>query len=198
MQSPYKPVNPLMIYYDKTESAFIDLRINNKLSAHESIKKIEEIINKYNPAYVFEYEFVDEAFNRKFMNEELISNLASIFSILAIFICCIGMAGLTSFTIEKRTREMGVRKVLGASLTQLVILISHEFTKLVVIALVISIPSTWLLMNNWLQDYAFHTDISIWLFVLVGILILALTFVIVFFNTLKTANANPTKNLRTE
>ncbi len=198
MESPYKPVSPLMIYFDGKHSEFINLRINNKSATDASLKKIEEVINKYNPAFPFEYQFVDEEFNKKFMNEELISKLAAIFSILAIFICCIGMAGLTSYTIEKRAREIGVRKILGASLVQLLILISNEFIKMVSIAFAISIPLTWLLMNKWLQDYPFHTNISAWLFVIVGLLILGLTFLIVFFNTLKTANTNPTKSLRTE
>ncbi len=198
MESPYKPVSPLMIYFDGKHSEFINLRINNKLATDASLKKIEEVINKYNPAFPFEYQFVDEEFNKKFMNEELISKLATIFSMLAIFICCIGMAGLTSYTIEKRAREIGVRKILGASLAQLIILISNEFIKMVSIAFAISIPLTWLLMNKWLQDYAFHINISAWLFVIVGLLILGLTFLIVFFNTLKTANTNPTKSLRSE
>ncbi len=197
MQSPYTPVNPLVVFYNK-RSKCIDVRLKNNQDMHAAIKKIENIVNKYNPVYPFEYEFVDEAFNRKFVSEELISKLATIFSALAIFICCIGMAALTAFTIEKRTKEIGVRKVLGASLTQLVVLISNEFIRLVSVALLISIPLTWFLMNKWLQKYAFHTTISVWLFIIVGLLIIALTFIIVFFNTLKTANTNPTKNLRTE
>lgn len=197
MQSPYAPVSPLVIFFNK-HSKYLDLRLNNQQSTHEGMKKIEAIINKYNPVYPFEYQFADDEFNKKFLNEELISKLSTIFSLLAIFICCIGMAALTAFTIEKRTKEIGIRKVLGASLAQLVILISNEFVKMVSIAFAISIPLTWFLMNKWLQKYAFHTTISLWLFVIVGLLIIALTFLIVFFNTLKTANTNPTKSLRTE
>ena len=197
MQSPYAPVSPLVIFFNK-HSKYLDLRLTDKQSTHDGIKKIENIINTYNPVYPFEYQFANDAFNKKFLDEELISKLATIFSALAIFICCIGMGALTAFTIEKRTKEIGVRKVLGASLTQLVMLISNEFIKMVSIAFAISIPLTWFLMNKWLQKYAFHTSISVWLFVIVGLLILALTFIIVFFNTLKTANTNPTKSLRTE
>ncbi|MEO6303679.1 MAG: FtsX-like permease family protein, partial [Bacteroidia bacterium] len=197
MQSPYTPVSPLVVFFNKN-SKYLDLRLNNKQSTHAGMKRIETIINKYNPVYPFEYQFANDEFNKKFLNEELISKLANIFSALAIFICCIGMAALTAFTIEKRTKEIGVRKVLGASLTQLVILISNEFIKLVSIALLISIPLTWFLMNKWLQKYSFHTSISVWLFVIVGLLIISLTFIIVFLNTLKTANTNPIKSLRTE
>lgn len=197
MQSPYTPVSPLVIFFNK-HSKYLDLRLNNKQCTHDGIKKIETIVNKYNPVYPFEYQFADDEFNKKFSNEELISKLATIFSLLAIFICCIGMAALTAFTIEKRTKEIGIRKVLGASLAQLVLLISSEFVKMVSIAFAISIPLTWFLMNKWLQKYAFHTSISAWLFVVVGLLTIALTFIIVFLNTLKTASTNPTKSLRTE
>jgi ABC-type antimicrobial peptide transport system permease subunit len=197
MQSPYTPVSPLVVFFNK-QSKFLDLRLNNKQSTHDGIKKIETIINKYNPVYPFEYQFADDEFNKKFSNEELISKLATIFSLLAIFICCMGMAALTAFTIEKRTKEIGIRKVLGSSLTQLVILISNEFIKMVSIAFAISIPLTCFLMNKWLQKYAFHTNISLWLFIIVGVIIITLTFLIVFFNTLKTANTNPVKSLRTE
>ncbi|MBC7865750.1 MAG: FtsX-like permease family protein, partial [Bacteroidia bacterium] len=198
MESPFKPVSPLMIYYDDKSSGFINLRLNQAIPAHQSIKYAEAIIKKYNPSYPFEYEFVNEVYNRKFISEELISKLTTIFASLAIFICCIGLAGLTAFTIEKRTRELGVRKVLGASLTQLAKLISREFIQLVSIAFVITIPLTWILMNKWLQNYSFHISINVWVFIAVGFLVLALTLIIVFLNILRTGNKNPIKSLRNE
>jgi putative ABC transport system permease protein len=117
---------------------------------------------------------------------------------LAIFICCIGLAGLASFTIEKRFREIGIRKVLGATVRQLLVLIAKEFLRLVLIAFLIAVPLTWWLMYNWLQKYAYHIDISIWLFGAVGIIILLLTMVVVSLNTLSAATANPVKSLRSE
>jgi ABC-type antimicrobial peptide transport system permease subunit len=117
---------------------------------------------------------------------------------LAIFICCIGLAGLASFTIEKRIREIGIRKVLGASVQQLLFLISKEFLKLVFIAFLIAVPLTWWLMFNWLQKYPYRVDISIALFLLVGFVILVLTLAVVSINTLKAATLSPVKNLRTE
>ncbi len=197
MESPYKPVIPLMILFDKNVDC-LHMRLNKNIPISEAIKKVETTINKYNPVYPFEFEFVDEDFNKKFITEELIGKLTNIFAGLAIFICCIGLAGLTAYTIEKRTREIGIRKVLGASLLQLVSLISNEFIKLVFVAFVITIPITWLLMTKWLQNFDFKVSISVWIFIVVGIVILALTLLIVFLNTLKTANSNPTKNLRTE
>jgi putative ABC transport system permease protein len=198
MESPYKPVNPLMIFCNREMPSCLHMRLNKSLPANESLKKIEAIINKYETVFPFEFEFVNEKFNQKFITEELIGKLTNIFAGLAIFICCIGLAGLTAFTIEKRTREIGIRKVLGATLLQLVSLISNEFIKLVTIAFIITIPITWLLMNKWLQNYDFKITISAWIFVAVGAIIFSLTLLIVFLNTLKTANSNPTKNLRTE
>src|SRR6185503_8954124 len=110
---------------------------------------------KYNPAYPFEYQFADQEFAKKFITEDLISKLTNIFAGLAIFICCIGLAGLASFTIEKRIREIGIRKVLGASVEQLLMLISKEFLRLVLIAFVIAVPLTWWFMHSWLQKYEF-------------------------------------------
>ena len=117
---------------------------------------------------------------------------------LAIFICCIGLAGLASFTIEKRFREIGIRKVLGASVQQLLMLISKEFLKLVLIAFVIAVPLTWWFMNNWLDKYTYRINISIWLFGIVGVIVLLLTLIVVSMNTLRAATSNPVKSLRTE
>ena len=159
---------------------------------------IETIFKKYNPAYPFEYQFVDKEFGKKFLTEDLISKLSNIFAALAIFICCIGLAGLAAFTIEKRIREIGIRKVLGASVQQLLLLISKEFLKLVLIAFVIAVPLTWWFMHNWLQKYEYRTTISVWMFAIVGLVILALTLVVVSTNTISAAMRNPIKSLRTE
>ena len=162
------------------------------------MQSIETIFKKYNPAYPFEYQFVDQEFGKKFLTEELISKITNIFAGLAIFICCIGLAGLASFTIEKRIREIGIRKVLGASVQQLLMLISKEFLKLVFIAFVIAVPFTWWLMSNWLEKYAYRINISTGLFVAVGVLVLLLTLIVVSLNTLRAAVDNPVKSLRTE
>jgi ABC-type antimicrobial peptide transport system permease subunit len=162
------------------------------------LKSTEEVFRKYNPAYPFEYKFVDQEFGKKFITEELISKITNIFAALAIFICCIGLAGLASFTIEKRIREIGIRKVLGASVQQLLLLISKDFLKLVLIAFVIAIPLTWWFMNDWLNKYPYRINISIWLFGIVGAVVLLLTLVVVSLNTMKAAIANPVKSLRTE
>ncbi|MFA6248076.1 MAG: ABC transporter permease [Mucilaginibacter sp.] len=198
MASPYDPVEPLMIYYDPNSSSMVNVRFKDGVNPQAGIKAMEPIFKKYNPQNLFEYRFVDQEFGKKFVTEELISRITNIFAGLAIFICCIGLAGLASFTIEKRFREIGVRKVMGATVQQLLMLISTEFLKLVAIAFLIAVPLTWYLMNNWLQKYAYHITISIWLFAAVGALILFLTLIVVSLNTMRAATANPVKSLRSE
>jgi ABC-type antimicrobial peptide transport system permease subunit len=172
--------------------------LKQSTSPKKALTSIENIFKRYNPSVPFEYKFVDQEFEKKFIAEDLISKLTNIFASLAIFICCIGLAGLASFTIEKRIREIGVRKVLGATVQQLLVLISKEFLKLVLIAFIIAVPLTWWLMSNWLEKYTYRINISIWLFGIVGALVFLLTLIVVSLNTMRAAVANPGKHLRTE
>lgn len=198
MTSPYTPVDPLMIYYTRGGSSYITARLNKGVDPQKAIDLLKGIYSTYSPADIFEYQFVDQEFGKKFATEELIGSLTNIFAGLAIFICCIGLAGLASFTIEKRFREIGVRKVLGATVQQLLMLIATEFLKLVLIAFIIAVPLTWWLMFKWLENYAYHINISIWLFGGVGVVILLLTMAVVSLNTLRAATTNPVKSLRSE
>jgi ABC-type antimicrobial peptide transport system permease subunit len=198
MGSPFEPVDPMMVLFDPYGANAISIRLGNSIQPQKALGSIEKIFKKYNPAYPFEYQFVDQEFGKKFITEELISKLTNIFAGLAIFICCIGLAGLASFTIEKRIREIGIRKVLGATVQQLLLLISKEFLKLVAIAFVIAVPLTWWFMNNWLDKYTYRINISIWLFGIVGVIVLLLTLIVVSLNTMRAAIANPVKSLRTE
>jgi len=198
MGSPFTPVEPLMIYYNPGEANSISIRLNRGSQLQKSMGVIESVFKKYNPSVPFEYQFVDEEFGKKFAAEELISKITNIFAALAIFICCLGLAGLVSFTVEKRVREIGIRKVLGASVSQVLLLVSREFVKLVAIAFFLAIPVAWLFMHNWLDRYEYHTSISIWLFGAVGILMLLLTLFVIVINALKAAVRNPVKSLRTE
>jgi putative ABC transport system permease protein len=198
MTSPFEPAYPMMMVYDPNNSSMNTMRIKTGVPAEKALAVLETVFKKYNPSVPFEYKFVDQEFQKKFITEELISKLANIFSMLAIFICCLGLAGLASFTIERRFREIGVRKVLGASVQQLLILISKEFLKLVAIAFVIAVPLTYWLMTHWLENYKYRVNINLWLFFVVGISMFALTLVVVSFNTLKAAMANPVESLRSE
>ncbi|MBE7168965.1 MAG: ABC transporter permease [Williamsia sp.] len=197
MTSPFEPAYPMLMVYEGNNSSMNNMRIKSGVSVQKAITFLEGVFKKYNPSVPFEYQFVDQEFQKKFITEELISKLTNIFSALAIFICCLGLAGLASFTIEKRFREIGVRKVLGASVQQLLMLISKEFLKLVVIAFVIAVPLTFWLMNGWLQNYKYRISINSWLFVMVGIAMFALALIVVSLNTIKAAMSNPVKSLRT-
>jgi putative ABC transport system permease protein len=198
MTSPYAPVDPLMVYYGDRGSSYITTRLKEGVQPQKAIELFKQLYASYSAADIFEYQFVDQEFGKKFVSEELISHLTNIFAGLAIFVCCIGLAGLATFTIEKRFREIGIRKVLGANVKQLLMLIATEFLRLVLVAFVIAVPLTWWMMHNWLQKYAYHIDISIWMFGAVGALILLLTMVVVSLNTLSAALANPVKSLRSE
>jgi len=198
MESPFKAVDPMLVYFDPRNSNSINIRLKSSVKPQAALKAIEKIFIKYNPAVPFDYKFVDEEFGKKFLTEDLISRITNIFAGLAIFICCIGLAGLASFTIEKRIREIGIRKVMGATLQQLLLLISKDYLKLVGIAFVIATPLAWWFMNDWLEKYPDRITISIWLFGAVGLLILLLALVVVSLNTMKAAIANPIKSLRTE
>jgi putative ABC transport system permease protein len=198
MSNPFTPVDPMMIFFNNNYSSDVSMRLKNGIAPQKAIAAMEKIFNQYNPAYPFEYTFTDQEFGKKFLTEELISKITNIFSGLAIFICCIGLAGLASFTIEKRFREIGIRKVLGATVQQVLVLISKQFLKLVAIAFVIAVPLTWFMMDKWLKKYDFHISISIWLFAAVGFLILLLALIVVSLNTLRAATSNPVSSLRAE
>jgi ABC-type antimicrobial peptide transport system permease subunit len=198
MGSPFEPVDPMMVFFDPNSSGSISIRLNQSMQPQRALQAIETVFKRYNPAYPFEYQFVDQEFAKKFITEDLIRKLTNIFAGLAIFICCIGLAGLVSFTIEKRIREIGIRKVLGASIQSLLLLVSKEFLKLVFIAFIVAVPLTWWLMNNWLEKYTFRINISVGMFGAVGVVVLLLTLIVVGLNTMSTAMQNPVKSLRTE
>jgi len=198
MESPYQPVDPMLVFYNSNESGIISLRLKEGVLPQKALPIIESLFKKYNPAYPFDYQFADAEFGKKFLTEELISTITNIFAGLAIFICCMGLGGLAAFTIEKRFREIGIRKVLGSTVAQILMLISKEFMKLVLIAFVIAVPFSWWLMHNWLEQYTYHINIGIWLFLAVGIIVLMITLLVVGLNTIRAANTNPVKSLRTE
>jgi len=198
MGSPFEPVEPMMVMFDPNGANSVSIRLEPTASLQKAIESIETIFKTHNPTVPFEFQFVDEEFGKKFIAEDLISKITNLFAALAIFICCLGLAGLASFTIQKRFREIGIRKVLGATVQQVLLLISREFLKLVLVAFVIAVPLTWWFMNNWLDKYTYHIQISAWWFGIVGLLILLLTLAVVGLNTIKAAVTNPAKSLRTE
>ncbi len=198
MESPYKPVTPTVFFYDRNWANVITIAIKQGAPIKSSLSKIETVFKKYNPGAPFDYAFNDEDYAKKFADEERIGNLATFFTILAIFISCLGLFGLASFVAEQRKKEIGVRKVLGASTYNLWRMLSKEFALLVIISCVIAIPLAWYYLHGWLQQYDYRTTISFWIFIVSGIGALVITLLTVSFQAIKAAIANPVKSLRTE
>jgi ABC-type antimicrobial peptide transport system permease subunit len=198
MESPYRPVTPTVFLYDRNWASVITVAIKQGAPVKTALSKIETVLRKYNPGAPFDYTFNDEDYAKKFADEERVGNLASFFTILAIFISCLGLFGLASFVAEQRKKEIGVRKVLGASTYNLWRMLSREFAFLVMISCFISIPLAWYYLNNWLKHYDYRTTISVWIFIVSGIGALAITLITVSFQAIKAAIANPVKSLRTE
>jgi ABC-type antimicrobial peptide transport system permease subunit len=199
MESPFEPVRQTMylVNYDAAEY-FICIRINPKMSVSEALGKMENIFKKLIPSVPFDYNFADTEYAKKFSAEERIGNLASFFAALAIFISCLGLFGLASFVAEKRTKEIGIRKVLGATIYNLWQMLSKEFVVLVVVACVIAVPLAYYFLNNWLENYEYRTTISWWVFAAAMGGALLITLLTVSFQAIKAAIANPVKSLRTE
>jgi len=197
-ESPYEPVRPTLFHMMKGSGDFVIVKINPKMSTHNALEKMEAVFKTYNPAQPFDYQFADDEYAKKFGNEERIGKLASSFAILAIFISCLGLFGMASFMAEQRTKEIGVRKVLGASVTGLWALLSKDFVKLVVISLIIATPVAWYFMRGWLMNYPYHTELSWWIFALTALGAVSITLLTVSFQSIKAAMANPVKSLKTE
>ncbi|MEP6846193.1 MAG: ABC transporter permease [Panacibacter sp.] len=198
IESPYTAVRPMLFHLMQYAGNVTLIKLNPEGSARESLSKIESIFKKYNPQQPFDYQFVDEDYAKKFGNEKRIATLSSSFAILAIFISCLGLFGMASFVAEQRTKEIGVRKVLGASVFNLWQLLSKEFVLLVIIALFIAIPLAYYFMHNWLQNYEYRTVLLWWTFTIAASGALLITLITVSFQAIKAAMANPVKSLRTE
>ncbi|WP_336517744.1 ABC transporter permease [Pollutibacter soli] len=198
MQSVYEPVRPMIFVPNEKRVSFANIKIKPEQKASEAIaaiKKVYEQLDNLNP---FTYQFVDEEFAKKFGEEQKIGKLAGFFSGLAIFISMLGLFGLASFVAEKRIREIGIRKVLGASVFSVWQMLSKEFVILVFISLLIATPTAWYFMNQWLQNYQYRTTIAWWIFPATGLAALLITLLTVSFHSIKAALMNPVKSLRVE
>jgi putative ABC transport system permease protein len=174
------------------------VRFKPQADIEKALAKVEAVLKQYNPAYPFSYQFVDDQFNNMFISEELISKLSRTFAILAIFISCLGLFALASYATERRTKEIGVRKVLGASISSITTLLSKDFLKLVVVSCLVAFPLAWWVMHTWLQDYQYRITISWWIFPIAGIVAVLIAILTISFQSIKAAIANPVKSLRTE
>ena len=176
----------------------VTVRIKPTIATSTALAKIEPVFKKYNPGSPFEYKFTDDDYAQKFSDEERIGNLSTFFAILAVFISCLGLFGIASFVAEQRTKDIGVRKVLGASIYNLWRMLSKDFVLLVIISCVIAIPLAWYFLNKWLLNYTYRTEISWWIFIIAAIVAVVIALVTVCFQAIKAAVANPVKSLRTE
>ncbi|GAB3914363.1 ABC transporter permease [Larkinella knui] len=197
-ESPFKPVSPSFFVLNYKAANVIHIKLAPQLSASEALAKVEQVFRSYNPAAPFDYKFVDETYGRKFGHEERIGKLAGVFAGLAILISCLGLFGLASFMAEQRTKEIGIRKVLGASVFTVWQLLSKEFVMLVGIAFCLAAPIAHYVLSDWLQNYEYRTELSWWIFALAGAGVLAVTLLMVSFQSIKAALVNPITSLRSE
>ena len=200
MESPFDKAVPTVFLMNDTERNFnvINIKLSASGSAGGSIKNIEKVFKKYCPAAPFEYNFSDDAYAAKFRDEERIGKLATLFASLAIFISCLGLFGLASYVAEQRTKEIGVRKVLGASVLNIWQLLSKDFVVLVIISCMIAIPVAWYYLEGWLSQYEYRSAISWWIFAAAASGALTITLLTVGFHVIKAGIANPVKSLRSE
>ncbi len=198
MESPYDPVKPTIYYMDYNNVNWIDIKLNPHKSAAESISKVEAVFKKVIPSAPFDYKFADKEFAAKFASETRVGELSGVFAVLAIFISCLGLFGLASYMAEQRTKEIGVRKVLGASVFTLWKMLSKDFVALVIISMAIVTPVSYYFMHRWLQNYQYRTEISWWVFALAGISAIIITIITVSYQSIKAAMANPVNSLKAE
>ncbi|WP_222983674.1 ABC transporter permease [Flagellimonas meishanensis] len=198
-QSPYEPVKQGVYVYDREDNfSYYNLRLNPNKSASQNIAIIERVFKEHFPDIPFQYDFVDEEYGEKFAAEERIGSLSGIFTALAILISCLGLFGLTSFVAEQRTKEIGVRKVLGATVFNVWNMLSKDFLKLVIISCFIAVPIAYYVMNGWLQEYPYRVILKWWIFALAMLGAMGITILTVSFQAIRAARQNPVKSLRTE
>jgi predicted permease len=194
----YAPAAPLILFAQPSSTNYLFLRMKQNINMQNALSKVETVLKNHNPGYPFEYKFMDEEFHKLFKSEMLIGTLSRVFALLAIFISCLGLFGLAAYTAERRTKEIGIRKVLGASIASITRVLSADFLKLVLVSFLVAFPIAWYLMNKWLEDFAYRITIDWIVFVMAGIAAIVIAIVTISFQTIKAALANPVKNLRTE
>jgi len=197
MLSPFSPAEPTIFFYDPN-AGNMAFRLAANADIHEAIQKLTPIFNRYNPAYPFIYHFADQSYAEKFNLEMLVGRLAGLFAGLAIFISCLGLFGLAAYMAEQRTREIGIRKVLGASVAQLWLLLTKDFIALVAISCVTATPIALYFISNWLQKYNYRIPIGPGIFLLAAVIALIITILTISVQAIRGATANPTRSLRSE
>ncbi len=198
VSSVYSGSEPALFSPLLSDTSVMTMRIAKQADVAVVLPQIEHIFKQFNPEYPFEYRFLDEQFDRMFRLEVLVGELSRIFSIMAIFISCLGLFGLAAYTAERRTKEIGIRKVLGASIIGLTNMLTKEFVALVGIACLVAFPLSYVMMDNWLQNYSYRIDMAWWVFAVAGLLAVVITVLTVSFQSIRAAVANPVDSLRDE
>jgi ABC-type antimicrobial peptide transport system permease subunit len=199
MVSPFAPADPSMFIYDPRDAHTVMMyRLAPAIGTLDALGKLTALFGKYNPSYPYRYSFADESYASKFNLEVLVGKLAGIFATLAIFISCLGLFGLAAFIAEQRTKEIGIRKVLGASIGQVWILLSRDFILLVLLSCMIASPLAFYFLQNWLMKYDYRISLGPGIFALAGIMALVITLVTISFQSIKAALANPVIALKNE
>ncbi len=196
-ESLHKNVEPLTLMLERFASRYLILKVDSD-HLPATIASIASVWKSIAPHRPFLYSFLDEDFNKQYIADFRFRELFTIFSLLAIFISCLGLLGLATYTAESRTKEIGIRKVLGAGVSNIVGLLSKDFIKLVLIAIIIATPIAWYAMNLWLQDFAFRVDVSWWVFALAGMLAVLVALFTVSFQSVKAALMNPVNSLKND
>lgn len=194
----YGSPDPVVFSCNPQQASYVYVRLKPIEHTDQAIAKLGAVLKKFNPAYPFEYTFLDDAFNQLFTGEMLVGKLSRIFALLAIIISCLGLFGLSAYTAERRTKEIGIRKVLGASVASITNLLSKEFVLLVLISSLIAFPVAWWAMTNWLQQYTYRIGVNWWVFLAAGASALIIALATISFQSIKAALMNPVKSLRTE
>lgn len=197
-ESPYQKIVPMVMEAANPWARVIHIKFNNDNPIKESLAKTEALFRKLNPEYPFNYYFADQSYARKFRKTEQTSSLASLFTFLTIIISCLGLFGLASYMAENKKKEIGVRKVLGASVQSITTLLSKDFLKLVLISFFIAVPISWYVMKNWLQDFTYRIEIDWQVFVMAGLLAVIIALITISYQAIKAAVQNPVKSIRTE
>lgn len=194
----YASTAPVLLFCKEADNRVLNIRMKAGVDLQDALVKIWQVMKANNPGYPFEYKFVDDDFDQLFKTESLTGSLAGVFAGLAIFISCLGLFGLAAYTAERRIKEIGIRKVLGASVSGLVGLLSKDFLKLVGIACLIAFPIAWWATHKWLQSYQYRINIDWYVFALAGMLAIVIALVTVSWQAIKAALTNPVRSLRSE
>jgi putative ABC transport system permease protein len=198
LRSLHEPISPMVIGFESASQFMVAMVKLQPGKTKTAVSAIEKAWKLYNPAFPPDYLFADDFMKEQYQAELTVEKLARVFAFLAIFISCLGLFGLAMFMAEQRTKEIGVRKVMGASVSNIIGLFSKDFIRLVALAAMIAFPVAWWLMNDWVHNFAYNVGVSWWIFLLAALIAVGVALLTVSFQAIKAAIANPVKSLRTE